>query len=42
VRFAWWAGEEEGLLGSDYYVASLPEKENQKIRLFMDYDMMAR
>lgn len=41
VRFAWWAGEEEGLLGSDYYVASLPDKENQKIRLFMDYDMMA-
>ncbi|KAI0967079.1 peptidase family M28 [Xylaria arbuscula] len=40
VRFAWWAGEEEGLLGSDYYVATLPEEENQKIRLFMDYDMM--
>lgn len=41
VRFAWWAGEEEGLLGSDYYVASLSDQENQKIRLFMDYDMMA-
>ncbi|KAF2243074.1 aminopeptidase-like protein Y [Trematosphaeria pertusa] len=41
VRFAWWAGEEEGLLGSDYYVATLPEEENMKIRLFMDYDMMA-
>lgn len=41
VRFAWWAGEEEGLLGSDYYVQSLSEEENQKIRLFMDYDMMA-
>ncbi|GAP92387.1 putative aminopeptidase y [Rosellinia necatrix] len=40
VRFAWWAGEEEGLLGSDYYVATLSEEENQKIRLFMDYDMM--
>ncbi|KAI1421637.1 peptidase family M28 [Xylaria sp. FL1777] len=40
VRFAWWAGEEEGLLGSDYYVATLPEDENKKIRLFMDYDMM--
>ncbi|KAI0399686.1 peptidase family M28 [Xylaria palmicola] len=40
VRFAWWAGEEEGLLGSDYYVANLPEEENRKIRLFMDYDMM--
>ncbi|KAI9933724.1 hypothetical protein ASPWEDRAFT_105410 [Aspergillus wentii DTO 134E9] len=41
VRFAWWAGEEEGLLGSDYYVSVLPEDENLKIRLFMDYDMMA-
>jgi aminopeptidase Y len=41
VRFAWWAGEEEGLLGSDFYVAHLSEKENAKIRLFMDYDMMA-
>jgi aminopeptidase Y len=41
VRFAWWAAEEEGLLGSNFYVASLSEEENQKIRLFMDYDMMA-
>jgi aminopeptidase Y len=41
VRFAWWAGEEEGLLGSDYYVSQLSEKDNLKIRLFMDYDMLA-
>jgi aminopeptidase Y len=41
VRFAWWSGEEEGLLGSDYYAATLPEEENIKIRLFMDYDMLA-
>ncbi|CAM1505089.1 Fc.00g107260.m01.CDS01 [Cosmosporella sp. VM-42] len=40
VRFAWWAAEEEGLLGSDHYVAVLPKEENKKIRLFMDYDMM--
>ncbi|KAI0484862.1 Zn-dependent exopeptidase [Xylariaceae sp. FL0804] len=40
VRFAWWAGEEEGLLGSDYYVDTLPSEENMKIRLFMDYDML--
>lgn len=40
VRFAWWSGEEEGLLGSDYYNSVLPEAENLKIRLFMDYDMM--
>ncbi|KAK9554757.1 Aminopeptidase Y [Aspergillus fumigatus] len=41
VRLAWWAGEEEGLLGSDYYVSVLSEAENLKIRLFMDYDMLA-
>ncbi|KAL2137662.1 hypothetical protein VTI28DRAFT_8620 [Corynascus sepedonium] len=41
VRFAWWSGEEEGLLGSDYYVNVLPAEENKKIRLFMDYDMLA-
>ncbi|OCK85137.1 Zn-dependent exopeptidase [Lepidopterella palustris CBS 459.81] len=41
VRFAWWAGEEEGLLGSDYYVSQLSDEENMKIRLFMDYDMLA-
>lgn len=41
VRFAWWGGEEEGLLGSNYYVQTLPADENRKIRLFMDYDMMA-
>ncbi|KAK3934279.1 hypothetical protein QBC46DRAFT_359140 [Diplogelasinospora grovesii] len=41
VRFAWWSGEEEGLLGSNYYAENLPEEENMKIRLFMDYDMLA-
>jgi aminopeptidase Y len=41
VRFAWWAGEEEGLLGSDFYVEQLEPEENLKIRLFMDYDMLA-
>lgn len=41
VRFAWWAGEEEGLLGSDFYVENLIPEENKKIRLFMDYDMLA-
>lgn len=40
VRFAWWAAEEEGLVGSDFYAASLSPAENEKVRLFMDYDMM--
>ncbi|RCI14830.1 hypothetical protein L249_6535 [Ophiocordyceps polyrhachis-furcata BCC 54312] len=41
VRFAWWAAEEEGLIGSNHYVASLTKDENRRIRLFQDYDMMA-
>lgn len=41
VRFAFWAAEEEGLLGSNYYAENLSVEENSKIRLFMDYDMMA-
>lgn len=41
VRFAWWAAEEEGLLGSNWYAAHLLPEENAKVRLFMDYDMMA-
>lgn len=41
VRFAWWSAEEEGLLGSNYYAKNLTPEENSKIRLFMDYDMMA-
>lgn len=41
VRFAWWAAEEEGLIGSTYYAESLSPEENQKVRVFMDYDMMA-
>ena len=41
VRFAWWSAEEEGLLGSLFYANNLTKEENHKIRVFMDYDMMA-
>lgn len=41
VRLAWWSAEEEGLLGSSYYANSLSKEENGRIRLFMDYDMLA-
>jgi aminopeptidase Y len=41
VRFAWLSGEEEGLLGSDHYVDQLSKAEKKRIRLFMDYDMLA-
>lgn len=41
VRFMFVAAEEEGLLGSAYYANSLSPEENKKVRLMMDYDMMA-
>ncbi|KAI5965173.1 APE3 [Candida pseudojiufengensis] len=41
VRFGFYSGEEAGLLGSLYYSDHLSSIENSKLRLFMDYDMMA-
>ncbi|KAF2018472.1 Zn-dependent exopeptidase [Aaosphaeria arxii CBS 175.79] len=41
VRFSWWTAEEAGLLGATYYVSKLSPEEKQKIRLFLDFDMMA-
>ena len=40
LRFAWWAGEEQGLLGSTAYVEGLPEAERERIALYMNYDMV--
>ena len=41
VRFAWWGAEEEGLLGSEYYVAQLPAEQREKIALYLNFDMVA-
>jgi Zn-dependent M28 family amino/carboxypeptidase len=41
VRFAWWGAEEEGLLGSEYYVAQLTEQEIADIGLYLNFDMIA-
>jgi Zn-dependent M28 family amino/carboxypeptidase len=41
VRFSWWSAEEAGLLGATYYVLQLSQEEKDKIRLFLDFDMMA-
>lgn len=41
VRFAWFSAEEQGLVGSTYYSSHLLPEENLKIRVFMDYDMVA-
>ncbi|KAF3931273.1 hypothetical protein ABW20_dc0103577 [Dactylellina cionopaga] len=41
VRFCWWSAEEEGLLGSDYYVKHLSDAETSKIVLNLNFDMLA-
>jgi Zn-dependent M28 family amino/carboxypeptidase len=41
VRFSWWTAEEAGLLGAEYYVKQLTQAEKDKIRLLLDFDMMA-
>ncbi|MFD3656249.1 M28 family metallopeptidase [Streptomyces sp. NPDC058620] len=41
VRFAWWSAEENGLLGSEAYVAALTEKQREQIALYLNFDMIA-
>lgn len=41
VRFSWWSGEESGLLGSKHYVEHLTAAEKKKIKLYLNFDMMA-
>ncbi|MEU6038483.1 M28 family metallopeptidase [Actinomadura sp. NPDC047616] len=41
VRFAWWGAEELGLLGAEHYVANLSEADRARIRLYLNYDMVA-
>ena len=41
IRFAWWGGEEENLLGSTFYVNNLSEEEAGKIMLNLNFDMLA-
>ncbi len=41
LRFAWWAAEEQGLVGSAAYVAGLAPEERDRIALYMNYDMVA-
>jgi aminopeptidase Y len=40
VRFIWWGAEESGLIGSLYYTRSLPEEERDKIRFYLNFDMI--
>jgi Zn-dependent M28 family amino/carboxypeptidase len=41
LRFIFFSGEEEGLVGSDYYVSQLTEKQAASISVMLDYDMLA-
>ncbi|KAI0386856.1 Zn-dependent exopeptidase [Hypomontagnella monticulosa] len=41
VRFAWWTAEEEGLLGSEHYVNIASPSVLDKIRLYLNFDMIA-
>ena len=40
LRFAWWGGEEEGLIGSTAYVDDLSAAESDRIALYMNFDMI--
>ena len=40
VRFCWWGAEEEGLVGSHWYVDHLSDDEILKIALNLNYDMV--
>jgi len=40
VRFAWWGGEELGLVGSTAYVAGLSAEEIDDIALYLNFDMI--
>ena len=41
LRFAWWAAEESGLVGSTRYVNSLTASEKANIGMYLNFDMIA-
>lgn len=41
VRFCFWTAEEFGLIGSTYYVSKLSSEEQNKIALYLNFDMIA-
>ena len=41
VRFIWFSGEEEGLLGSSFYVSQLSDAQKADIAAMLDFDMLA-
>lgn len=41
LKFAWWAFEEPGMIGSTYHVNRLSEAEKAKIAMYLNLDMIA-
>ncbi|BDZ53488.1 M28 family peptidase [Agromyces marinus] len=41
IRLAWWGAEESGLIGSEEYVAGLSQEEQDRIALYLNFDMVA-
>lgn len=41
IRFSWWSGSENGMVGSNQYVKGLSQDERNKIRLYLNFDMVA-
>ncbi|RJQ72289.1 M28 family peptidase [Pseudonocardiaceae bacterium YIM PH 21723] len=39
LRFAWWSDEEQGLVGSKFYVNSLSSADKAKIKSYLNFDM---
>ena len=40
LRFAWWGAEESGLIGSTQYVNGLSQAEQDRIALYLNFDMV--
>lgn len=40
LRFIFFSGEEQGLLGSDFYVSQLTKRQIQDIQVMLDFDML--
>jgi Zn-dependent M28 family amino/carboxypeptidase len=41
VRFAWWGAEESNLVGSTFYVNNSAEEDLARIKLYLNFDMIA-
>lgn len=40
LRFFWWGAEENGLLGSEHYVDTLPAEDLSKVLAYLNFDMV--